>query len=129
MRNPRRMRRMILGLMCCAALAGWGCRKAALNADYPGNRAPLLPGAFVPLPLGAVKPEGWLRDELAVQSKGLTGYVDEFYLKDSRWKGGNDDNIGPGTRDSWAVAYLNGLASLAHQKDNNRQKAKAVEFF
>ncbi len=121
-------RRALVVLIVLAAGAAAGCRKAPLNADYPGNRAPLLAGAYTPLPLGAVKPEGWLRDELVIQSKGLTGYVDEFYLKDSRWKGGRDNNIVPGTRDSWAVAYLNGLVSIAYLLDDTRLKAKAQEY-
>ena len=36
------------------------------------NRAPLTPNALAPLPLGAVRPEGWLLDTLRMQAEGVT---------------------------------------------------------
>ena len=43
------------------------------------NRDPLPPDAFYSLPLGTVKPGGWLRNELQLQAKGLSGHLDEFW--------------------------------------------------
>ena len=45
----------------------------------PPNREPLQPGAFIPLPTGAVKPTGWLLNQLRVQARGLTGHLDEIW--------------------------------------------------
>ncbi len=55
------------------------CSKEQANKHYPVNRSPLLQTEFVKLPLGDVKPRGWLRDQLIAQSQGLTGHLDEFW--------------------------------------------------
>ena len=62
-----------------------------MNAHYPGNRPPLRAGAFVPLPLGAVTPLGWLRDQCRIQAEGLTGHLEEYWPDlgpDNMWLGG-----------------------------------------
>ncbi len=117
-------------VMIILILAAASCRTETdgINTNYPGNRPPLARTAYIKLPLGAVRPAGWLKDQLVLQTEGLTGYVDEFFLTDSRWKGGSDNNKVPGTRDSWAVSYLNGLVSLAYLLDDERLKAKAREY-
>ena len=86
------------------------------------NRAPLQLNAFNPLPLGAVKPKGWLREQLRIQAAGLTGHLDEFW-----------NDVGPntawlgGTGEGWERGpyYLDGLLPLAYQLDNPQLKAKA----
>ncbi len=42
---------------------------------YVANRLPLQQTRFVHLPLGATRPEGWLRHQLLIQADGLSGYV------------------------------------------------------
>jgi len=46
-----------------------------VNGSYVSNRSPLKQTAYVHLPLGAVQPRGWLRDQLQVQADGLTSYL------------------------------------------------------
>lgn len=58
----------------------------------PEAPAPTLaPRAYTPLPLGAIRPEGWLARQLRLQADGLTGHLDEFWpdVAQSKWFGGN----------------------------------------
>ena len=83
----------------------------------PQNREPLLPAALLALPLGAVKPRGWLRDQLRVQANGLSGHLDEFW-----------EDVGPrngwlgGDGDAWERGpyFLDGLLPLAHLLEDER---------
>ncbi len=51
----------------------------------------LLPLALQPLPLGTVKPGGWLRRQLEIQRDGLSGHLEEFWpdVAQSAWIGGD----------------------------------------
>ena len=91
-------------------------------APLPPNRSPLLPAAFQTLPTGAVRPAGWLLDQLHIQAQGLTGHLDEFWPdvgRASGWLGG------PG--DAWERApyFLDGLIPLAYQLDDQGLIVKA----
>ena len=63
-----------------------------MNTNYTANRPPLAPGAYVGLPLGAVKPRGWLRRQLQLQADGLPGHVHADFEARSwdimYWEGG-----------------------------------------
>ena len=48
------------------------------NAHYISNRPPLTPNALVKLPVGAVKPNGWLLQYFERQRAGLTGQLGEI---------------------------------------------------
>jgi len=43
-----------------------------------GNRAPLLPGPLIKLPIGAVRPEGWTQRMLRLQADGFHGHLTEI---------------------------------------------------
>ena len=91
----------------------------------PANRPPLFPVALRPLPVGAVRPTGWLLDQMRIQANGLTGHLDEFWPdvgRQSGWLGGSGDD--------WERApyYCDGLVPLAYQLDDPRLVAKAHSY-
>lgn len=83
-------------------------------SNYPGNPAQLTPNAFIQLPLGTIKAEGWLQDQLIAQKNGLTGNLDDFWpdLMNSSWRGGDGE--------AWERGpyYLDGLVPLAYLLDD-----------
>ena len=77
------------------------------------------------LPLGSVRPEGWLRTQLDLQAEGLTGHAEELYddIGQSDWLTG----AGIGKEFSWERGpyYAKGLVSLAFVLDDAGLKTKA----
>ncbi len=110
-----------LTLAACALLALAG---NANSANYPENKAPMAPETFIQLPLGTVKPDGWLLDQLKVQANGLTGHLDEFWesLFSSAWRGLDGD--------AWERGpyYLDGLVPLAYLLDDQRLISKVKPY-
>ena len=117
-----------------SSLAGLACALPAHSlwtaTDIPPSpavkdRAPLHPGAFYSLPLGSVRPAGWLRRQLQIQANGLSGHLDETWPDvgpNSGWLGG--------TGESWERGpyYLDGLIPVAWLLDDPRLKAKAQKY-
>lgn len=91
-------------------------------SKLPSNHSPLKPTAFTALPLGTIKPRGWLSRQLQIQANGLTGHLDEFWPDlglNSGWLGG--------TGESWERGsyYCDGLIPLAYLLEDERLIVKA----
>jgi hypothetical protein len=50
----------------------------AENGHYVGNRQPLEPSALLKLPIGSIRPKGWLRYQLETEAKGMIGHLPEI---------------------------------------------------
>ncbi|GAG03402.1 unnamed protein product, partial [marine sediment metagenome] len=64
------------------------------NAFYNTNRSPLLPSPFSKLPLGSIRPRGWLKHELELMGNGMTGRLTElsnFLKPENGWFGGDEE--------------------------------------
>lgn len=81
---------------------------------------PLSPLALTPLPLGAISPRGWLKDQLRIQADGLSGHLDEFWpdIQDSKWIGGQAEGWERGPY------WLDGVVPLAVLLNNESLLAK-----
>jgi hypothetical protein len=89
------------------------------------NRAPLSANAFYPLPLGSIRPRGWLQRQLKIQADGLSGHLDETWPDvgpNSGWLGG--------TGESWERGpyFLDGLVPLAYLLQDSHLKEKAQKY-
>lgn len=93
-------------------------------ADSSTPASPLLATlgapAFMPLPLGAVRPNGWLLRQMRIQADGLSGHLDEFWpdVAQSQWFGG--------TAEGWERApyWLDGAIPLAWLLDDAALKTR-----
>ena len=93
------------------------------------TRSSTIPGgladpAFRPLPLGAIRPAGWLERQMRIQADGLSGHLDEFWpdVGQSQWFGG--------TAEGWERApyWLDGVIPLAWLLDDQRLKTRITGY-
>lgn len=116
--------KFVLALGAAVSIAATLAAQPAGPGPTP-NRAPLQALKYTELPLGAVKPEGWLRQQQLTMANGATGHLDEFYAKlhdDNGWLGGKGDN--------WEETpyWLDGAVPLAYQLNDGRLKAKVQRY-
>jgi hypothetical protein len=115
------LRRLLPAALALLAPAVAGAADGPVLKDQaPTLRAP----AFAELPLGAIRPSGWLKSQLAIQAEGLGGHLDEFWpdIKDSAWIGGKAEG--------WERTpyWLDGIVPLAYLLDDARLKAKVKKY-
>ena len=113
--------------------------KAEKKADTPCLQAtkwrlvaPTAPSARANvlrrLPLGSVRPEGFLREQLRLQKEGLTGHAEELYpdIGESDWLTGGSR----GGQFAWERGpyYARGLVALALALDDPELKKKSARW-
>ncbi|KAI1428144.1 duf1680 domain-containing protein [Xylaria sp. FL1777] len=87
----------------------------------------LVQPVYQAFPLGSVKPQGWLRDQLEKSATGLAGNLFNFYrfVKDSQWLGGNSEYS---DLHESAGYWFNGLVPLAFGLDDSTLKGQVKSF-
>jgi len=100
----------------------------AVNTNYVTNKSPLIEVPFTPLPVGAVKADGWLLKQLQQQKDGLTGYSETLY-NGANDLGSGSDWLG-GSGNSWERApyYTKGLVALAYVLNDTSLITKAQKW-
>jgi hypothetical protein len=97
---------------------------AASNRFYPGNRPPLAPSPLLKLPVGAITPQGWLRGQLELQARGMTGRLAEV----SPWvKFEGNGWVNPKSGGGWEELsyWLKGFGDLGYVLGDQRIIAEA----
>jgi uncharacterized protein len=94
------------------------------NYSSPVEKSFVKP-LFAEMPLGAIKPKGWLLNQLVVMRNGTSGHLDEVYSKlkdDNGWLGGKGD--------AWEETpyWLDGAVPLAYLLDDKELEAKVLKY-
>lgn len=114
-----------LGTVVLASVGAIACLEAAGNhfsGNYVNNRHPLLQKEYIELPLGSIRADGWMRDQLERMKNGMTGHLDTVYEavmgKRNGWLGGDGDvwERGP--------YWIDGLLPLAYILNDEALKEK-----
>ncbi len=97
-------------------------REEKTEFPYVQNLAPLKESPYLELPLGSIKPESWLKEQLVRMAEGMTGNLDEIYPEvvgpRNGWLGGDGDGWERGPY------WIDGLLPLAYILDNEKLKEK-----
>lgn len=120
------MRYSLIFILLCTTGLITHCSKQRGNVNYKNNPEPLVQNVYIKLPLGSVKPSGWLRSQMEAQATGLTGNLDQFWpdLVNSAWHGGSGDH---GERGPYYLDGLVPLAFLLNQDSLIKQVKKWIE--
>ena len=84
----------------------------SIKGNYINNRYPLITKPYIEMPIGAIKPKGWMEEQMKRMVSGMTGHMDTIYETvmgpRNGWLGGDGDvwERGP--------YWIDGLLPLAY---------------
>ena len=99
---------------------------AFANDYYAGNRAPLVESTLIKLPIGSIRPQGYLLRQMELMADGFTGHLSDISsfcrLKDNAWV--SHDGLG---KSGWEEVpyWLRGYWDLGYILKNDRIMAEA----
>ena len=116
------LNRLIACTVCAIAMTGLSVKATGDTPTYTNNRYPLLTKPYMELPLGSIRPKGWLKEMLVRQKNGASGRMDELYPEAmgprNGWLGGDGDQWERGPY------WIDGLLPLAYILDDKGLKKK-----
>lgn len=99
------------------------------NDFYVGNRAPLAPSPLVKLPIGSVRPEGWVRTQLELMADGMIGRLPEISqwcnFDESAWTSKDGEGKWPWEEMPY---WLKGFGDLGYVLKDPRITAEATRW-
>jgi DUF1680 family protein len=120
------MKKTLLVLAIFSSIVLYGNK---VPSHYAKNRHSVALSFTTPtyslLPLGAIKPEGWLLDQLQIMRNGTSGHLDEEYAKlkdDNGWLGGRGDG---GEETPY---WLDGALPLAYLLGDKTLQSKVMKY-
>ena len=96
------------------------------SAFYSLNRAPLLQNPLGKLPIGAIQPKGWLKEQLVLMADGMVGHLDQvsgYLANNSGWL----DSSKPGWEE--VPYWLKGYGDLGFLLNDPKMKKEAMRWF
>lgn len=117
-----RIKTIVLASLASVMVAQAGNEQEIVGGNYLNNRQPLLQKDYIELPLGAIRAEGWMQEQLVRMKEGMTGHLDKVYepVMGARngWIGGDGDvwERGP--------YWIDGLLPLAYILNDEALKEK-----
>ena len=115
------MKKLAVAVLAVTAL-GTAHGASPETPNYDNNRYPLVQKPYMELPLGSIRPTGWLREMLERQKSGATSKMDELYPEvmgpRNGWLGGDGDQWERGPY------WIDGLLPLAYMLDDEALKKK-----
>ncbi len=117
-----RIKTIVLASLASVMVAQAGNEQEIVGGNYLNNRQPLLQKDYIELPLGAIRAEGWMQEQLVRMKEGMTGHLDKVYepVMGARngWLGGDGDvwERGP--------YWIDGLLPLAYILNDEALKEK-----
>lgn len=115
----------VIALMCVVTLSAANKNKQTLPQPV-FNRAPLVEVPYAQLPLGEIKPQGWLAEQMQIMLHGMTGNLDELYElvcgDNNAWLGGEGD--------AWERGpyWIDGALPMAYIMGDEALKQKSLKW-
>lgn len=117
---------MVTLCLACAMIATAAGKKKLTLPEPVFNRAPLVEAPYAQLPLGEIKPQGWLNEQMQIMLNGMTGNLDTLYElvcgDNNAWLGGEGD--------AWERGpyWIDGALPMAYIMGDEALKAKSLKW-